>query len=165
VFVGILLTQLSACTKEEDKLELDKIPEKVMTTLNTKFPGVKINEWEKEEEDGFIVYDIEFEQDGHKLEADIKLDGSIHNWEKQVGIEDLPAIVKKAVAEKYPDAVPTEIMEIMVVKGGEDVLEGYEVVFESAAEKEFEILVAPDGEILEDSTAEDSTDKVSNDED
>jgi hypothetical protein len=37
----------------------------------------------------------------------------------------------------------------MVVEGGEDILVGYEIEFESDDEKEYEIMVAPDGEILE----------------
>jgi hypothetical protein len=42
-------------------------------------------------------------------------------------------------------------MEITEVKGKQEILEGYEIVLTTAAGKETEITIAPDGKVLEDS--------------
>lgn len=141
-------------TKAEDSLQLGKIPPVVMSTLKAKFPNAEIHKWTKEKEGDIFVYDIEFKQQERKFEADIKEDGSIHNWEKEIAAQDLPEVVKKAAQEKYPNSTNKEIMEITAVKNGQDELEGYEIVLETTDKKEVEITVAPDGEILEDSGEE-----------
>lgn len=45
-------------------------------------------------------------------------------------------------------------MVITAIKDGKDVLEGYEIVLETANKKEVEVMVAPDGKILEESAGE-----------
>ncbi|MFH1313490.1 MAG: PepSY-like domain-containing protein [Candidatus Eisenbacteria bacterium] len=162
VFSAILLICLGfGCEKQEeavvaekkamDDLGLDTIPRVVMDGLTARFPNAEIQKWTREEEDDIFLYDIEFKQDGWKLEADIKEDGSIHNWEKAIKMEDLPEAIKKIVEAKYPKSTIKEIMEVTLVADGKDALEGYEIVLESAGMKEVEVMVAPDGKILEDS--------------
>ncbi len=141
-------------TKAQADLGLDRIPEAVMGALMTKFPQAEIHKSTREKEGDIVLYDIQFKQGGRKFEADIKEDGTIHNWEKEITAEDLPEAVKMAVETKYPDAAIKEIMEITAVTGGQDALEGYEIVFETADETEVEVTVAPNGEILEDSGEE-----------
>jgi hypothetical protein len=137
--------------KAEVDLELDKIPQVVMNTLKAKFPKAEIHKWTKEKEGDIVIYDIELEQEGRKFEADIKENGSIHNWEKEITAEYLPEVVMKAVAAKYPQATIQEIMEITSVTEEKEALEAYEVVLKTVDEKEVEVAVAPDGKILEDS--------------
>lgn len=134
-----------------DPLQLDKIPQVVMDGLKAKFPNAEIHKWAKEEEGEIIVYDFEFKQDGGNFEADIMEDGTIHNWEKAIADTSIPEAVMKAVGEKYPEATLQEIMEITAVTEGVDALEGYEVVLITVDSVEVEVMVAPDGEILEDS--------------
>ena len=143
--------KMEAEKKAEHDLQVDKIPEVVMDGLKAKFPKAKIHKWTREKEGEIVVYDIEFEQFGLKFEADIKEDGAIHNWEKEIADRDLPEAVKKAVETKYPKSTIKEIMEITVVNNGKDALEGYEIVLETADKKEVEVTVAPDSKILEDS--------------
>ena len=78
VFAGLVLGQPVASAQEKDK-----IPKKVMATLMAKFPKAEIHKWTKEKEGDVVVYDFEFKQEGRKFEADIKEDGTIHNWEKR----------------------------------------------------------------------------------
>ncbi|MGB2805298.1 MAG: PepSY-like domain-containing protein [Candidatus Zixiibacteriota bacterium] len=140
--------------KAEADLELNEIPKVVMDALKARFPDAEIHEWTKEKEGDIVVYDIEFKQQDRKFEADIKEDGAIHNWEKEIPAEDLPEAAMKAVETKYPKATIQEIMEITAVNDGKEALEGYEVVLETADQKEVEVTVAPDGGILEDSGEE-----------
>ena len=142
---------------QDKKLDLDKIPKPVMDTLKAKFPKAAIHKWTMEKEGDKIVYDIEFKQGEQKFEADIFGDGTLHNWEKEIAAKDVPEAVKTAVDKKYPKAAWKEIMQITEVKNGKEVLEGYEIVLETADKKEVEVTVAPDGKILEDSTDEKKT--------
>jgi hypothetical protein len=149
--------------KEKDKLDLDKIPKKVMDALKAKFPKAKIHKWTKEKEAGAVVYDIEFKQGDQKFEADIKEDGTIVNYEEEVQAKDLPAAVKKTVDKKYPKAKLKEIMKITDIKDKKEVRGGYEIVLETADKKEVEITVADDGKVLEDSGEEKKKDKKDKD--
>jgi hypothetical protein len=137
--------------KAEADLKLDKIPQVVMNALKAKFPNAEIHKWTKEKEGDIVVYDIEFKQQNQKFEADIKEDGSIHNWEKEITAEDLPVAAMKTVETKYSQSTIKEIMEITAVTEGKDALEGYEIVLETPNKKDVEIMVAPNGKILEDS--------------
>jgi uncharacterized membrane protein YkoI len=154
VVAVLVLLAPSARADDKDKLDQDKIPKKVMDALKAKFPKAEIHKWTMEKEGDAVVYDIEFKVGTRKCEADIKEDGTYVNYEREIAAKDLPKAVTAAVEKKYPKAKMTEIMEIMEVKGKEDVLEGYEIVLQTADNKEVEVTIAPDGKILEDSGAE-----------
>lgn len=151
VLTGLFLAQPAVCAQEQNKLNLDQIPKKVMDALKAKFPLAEIDKWTKEKEGGIVIYDFEFKQKGRKFEADIKEDGTIYNWEKAIAAQDLPEAVLKAVEARYPKSSLKEIMQITVVNDGKEALEGYEVVLETAAKEDVEVTVAPDGKFLEDS--------------
>src|SRR5262245_45075780 len=106
---------ISAPPKEPPK-DLDKIPKTVMETLKAKFPNAKIEKWTKETEDGKVIYDIEFKNDGKKAEIDIFEDGSIQNFEKEFDATELPKAVIETVEKKFPKAKMKEVMEITEVK-------------------------------------------------
>ena len=146
---GFLLAMPAAGAQE--KPDLDKIPKIVMDALKAKFPKAEIDKWTREKEAGIVIYDFEFKQEGRKFEADIKEDGTIHNWEKEISVKDLPEIVREAVEAKYPKAALKEIMAITAVTDGKEALEGYEILLETAGKREIEVSVAPDGKFLEDS--------------
>jgi hypothetical protein len=143
--------KMEAVTNAEDDLKLEEIPLLVMEALKAKFPLAEIHKWTREEEGDIVIYDIEFTQEGRKFEADIKEDGAIHNWEKEITEADLPEAVKSAVETKYDKSTIKEIMEITAVTEGKDALEGYEIILETVDKIEVELTVAPDGKILEDS--------------
>jgi len=129
-----------------------EIPKKVMDALKAKFPKAVIDKWTKEKEGDAVVYDIEFKENGRKCEADIKEDGTIVNYEKEIAAKDLPKAVTEAVEKKYPKATLKEVMEVTEVKGTEEKLEGYEINLVTADKKEVEVVIAPDGKVLEDSS-------------
>ena len=150
VVVAVIMSScvtMFAETKVQDNLNLDKIPPVVMDGLKAKFPRAEIRKWSKEKEGGIVIYDIEFEQWGRNFEADIKEDGSIHNWERAISYKELPQMIKDAVYMEYPDAVIIETMRVNEVKSGKDILEGYEITLKTADRKEIEIMVVPDGPV------------------
>jgi hypothetical protein len=147
---AIMLASAAARAEDKDKLELDKIPKKVMEALETKFPKATILKWTPEKEGEETVYDFEFTQEGWKFEADILENGTLRRWEMAITAEDLPDAVRNTLEKRYAKAVWKEIMQITAVKEGKDVLEGFEIVLETADKKEIEVTVAPDGAIVED---------------
>ncbi|MBA4063351.1 MAG: hypothetical protein C0501_06495 [Isosphaera sp.] len=138
---------------DEEKVPPDKIPKAVMDALQAKFPKAKIDKCTRAKEDGAVVYDIEFTQDGRKCEADIKEDGTYINYEKEIPAKDLPKAARDALDKRYPKATFKEVMEETEVKGKDEKVAAYEVVLETADKKEVEVKVSPDGKILEDSGA------------
>src|SRR5438874_12084818 len=108
MLAGLFLAVQAA--RAQEKVDPDKIPRKVMDALKTRFAKAVIDKCTKEKEGDAIVYDIEFKQEGRKFEADIKEDGTIVNWEKEIAVKDLPEAVKKTVEKKYPRATIKEVM-------------------------------------------------------
>lgn len=151
LFLVLLAGSVLAIPRPQSGQGSEFVPKAVLNALKAKFPQAVIDKWTREKEDGIILYDIEFKQQGRKFEADVKEDGTIHNWEKAVAVKDIPVAVSQAVTKKYPKASLNEVMEVTNVKNGKDKLEGYEIAFTSADKKEVEVTVAPDGKILEDS--------------
>jgi hypothetical protein len=145
--LGVILTATGAPAQE--KVDLDKVPKKVMDALKAKFPKAAIDQVTKEKEGDKFVYDFEFKQEKQKFEADIFEDGTIHNWEKEIQAKDLPAAVKKTLDDKYAKGKIKEVMQVTAVKNGKDELEGYEIVLQTADKKDGEVMIAPDGKILE----------------
>jgi hypothetical protein len=124
-----------------------------MDALKARFPNPEIQKWTKAEEGGVVLYDIEFTQGGNKMEADIKEDGTIANWERAIPVKKLPAAVTRAMNSRYNKAVVKEVMATTTVKNGKDVPEGYEITLHTVGGKAVEITVAPNGKVVEDSAA------------
>jgi uncharacterized membrane protein YkoI len=150
LLAGLLLSAPASAQDKKD-IPLDKIPKVVMDGLKVKFPQAAIDKCTKEKEGDIIVYDIEFKQNGKKFEADIKEDGTIHNWEKEIALGDLPAAVKKALNKKYPKVTIKQVMEMTEVKEKKENLTGYEITLDTTDKKDIEVTIAPDGKIMEDS--------------
>lgn len=139
----------TAASAADEKVDPDKLPQKVKDTLKTRWSTAKITVATKTMEDGAVVYDIEMTQDGKKREADIREDGSIVNFENQIAIKDLPKAVADAVKAKHPDATIKEAMETLVIKDGKDVVDEYEVLLTTGDNKEVELTVSVDGTKIE----------------
>ena len=147
LFLFIGTSKISA---QEETVPQDKIPKAVMDALLAKFPKAKIDKCTKAKEGADIVYDIEFQQEGRKCEADIKENGIYINYEKAIQAKELPKVVRNAIEKRYPKSTLKEIMEETEVNGKDEKLSAYEVVLATADKKEVEVRVSPDGKILED---------------
>jgi len=140
----------STLSAQEKAITQDQIPKVVMDALLAKFPKASIDKCTKAREFFTIVYDIEFNQEGRKFEADIKENGTYINYEKSIEAAALPKAVSDAIVKKYPNSVMKEIMEETEVKGKTEKLSGYEVVLQLADGREAEVKVSPAGKVIED---------------
>jgi uncharacterized membrane protein YkoI len=145
---GLVLLAAVRADEKTEKISPDKLPQKVMDAVKTRFPGAEITSVEKETTDGKVVYDIELKHKGRKYEMDIQEDGTILEIEKEVAVKDLPAAVTKALEAKYPKSTIKEVMEVNLVKGKEEKPDHYEVVLVTADKKELEVTVSLDGKTI-----------------
>lgn len=152
VLLGVMSISATTMNAADEPKDLDKIPKPVMDTLKAKFPKAKIDKWSQEKEDGKVVYDIEFKVDGKKMEADIAVDGTLLNYEKEINVKDLPRAVVEAVEKKYPHNTIKQVMEVTEIKDKKEVHGGFEIDLVTRDKKNVELTVAKDGKILEDST-------------
>jgi uncharacterized membrane protein YkoI len=139
---------------KEEKIPLDKVPEKVMAAIKDRFPGADVTSVEKENEDGQVVYDIELKHKDRKYEMDVKEDGTVLEIEKEVAAKDVPEAVKKAVEAKYPKATLKEVMEVNKVKDKTETPDHYEVVLVTDDKKEIEVVVSLDGKTVKEEKEE-----------
>jgi hypothetical protein len=147
--LGLALSSTGTILADEEKVTADKLPKAVADVVKAKFPGAEFTSITKETVDGKVTYDLEMKHKGIKCEMDIKEDGTIINIEREIAVKDAPKAVLAAVEKKYPKSTIKEVMEIKELKGKEEVLEGYEVVFVTADKKNAELMVTADGKIVE----------------
>jgi Putative beta-lactamase-inhibitor-like, PepSY-like len=140
---------LAPASRADEKVPLDKIPEKIMAAIKDRFPDAELTSVEKEIENGISVFDVELKQKGRKFEAEIKEDGTIIEIEKETAAKDFPAACADAIKAKYPQAKIEEIMEVNKVEGKKETPIHYECVLSEPGKKSFEVVVALDGKTVE----------------
>jgi uncharacterized membrane protein YkoI len=147
--VGLMSLMTLVVLGQDEKVDSDKLPQKVKDALKARFPGATITMATKATENGEVIYDIEMTRDGRKHEMDCKEDGTLVDIENQIDPKDLPAAVSTAVKAKYPNCTIKEVMEVLVVKDKKETRDHFEVIIDTADKKEVEMAVAVDGKIIE----------------
>ncbi len=146
--VSLFCILISAAAAQE-KIEADKLPQKVKDALKARFPGHKVTQATKEMENGEVVYDVEMTVGGKKHEMDCKEDGTIVDIQNEIDPKDLPAAALNAIKAKYPGSTIKEVGEILVVKDKKESRDHFEVIIETADKKETELTVSIDGSKIE----------------
>jgi Putative beta-lactamase-inhibitor-like, PepSY-like len=144
-----LVMILPSVRADDEKVPLDKVPAQIMTAVKGRFPGSTLTSVTKEKANNEVVFDVELKHEGRKYEMDIKENGTILEIEKQVDQKDLPAVVAKALEDKYPKATIEEIMEVNKVTGKEEKPDHYEITITTADKKKLEVEVSLDGKKVE----------------
>lgn len=130
IFVGIAHAQTNI-----------QVPEAVKSAFKAKFPNVASIEWEAEIEE---VYEAEFKQNGKKMSAAFKSDGTWIETETSIKVKALPRAVRDAAAKTFPGY---ELEEANVVERPDQAV-AYGVEMEKE-EKSVDALFALDGKLLE----------------
>jgi hypothetical protein len=129
---------------DEEKVDLDKLPPKIVDAVKTKFPDAKLIKASKEKENNETIYELNVKNGDQNIDISLKEDGTIVEIEKEIKATDLPKAVSEALEAKYPKATHKKIEEVIK----KDKPEYYEVVLVTAEKKTFEVVVDPDGKIL-----------------
>lgn len=99
----ILLAAASICSAAYAGPVMDddiaKAPKKVEKAFQKMYPGAKDVEWELKKD----IYAVDFRIDGKDAEAYFNADGTWLRIKEDVNASSVPAAVKKAVKEAYPD--------------------------------------------------------------
>ena len=99
----ILLAAASICSAAYAGPVMDndiaKAPKKVEKAFQKMYPGAKDVEWELKRD----IYAVDFRIDGKDVEAYFNAEGTWLRSKEDVNASSVPAAVKKAVKEAYPD--------------------------------------------------------------
>lgn len=91
---------------QEQKISSRDVPEAVRTALAKTYPNAKVRNWDKEIQDGKIVYEAEGVTDGNIIRNVMySPEGNLVQVEETVPVADLPASITDAVSKQYPKAV------------------------------------------------------------
>ncbi|WZO98073.1 PepSY-like domain-containing protein [Isosphaeraceae bacterium EP7] len=143
-----LLAPISGARADEEKVALKDVPRAVMDSLKKAFPKAEIVEAEKETEDGKVSYEVELKDGEKSVEVALKADGTILEVETEVAAKDLPKAVTAALLAKYPGSTIEKAEQVVTFEGGEE-KKAYEVELTTAAKKEVEVRVSPEGKVGE----------------
>jgi uncharacterized membrane protein YkoI len=138
---------LSSAIGDEEKIPLDKVPAAVTDAVKAKYPGAEFTGAEKEEEDGGTVYELAFNHQGQKYEAELKPDGTLIAVDRKIQVSDLPPAVAGTLKKRFPRATLKDAEE--VTKG--DTL-SYEVHISLPRQGRVlnaEVVLDPNGKVLD----------------
>ena len=142
--IAFLACFVMVAVGDEEKVDLDKLPPKIVDAVKTKFPDAKLIKASKEKENNETIYELNVKNGDQNIDISLKEDGTIVEIEKEIKATDLPKAVSEALEAKYPKATHKKIEEVIK----KDKPEYYEVVLVTAEKKTFEVVVDPDGKIL-----------------
>jgi len=139
--------------KQDQKISIDKVPAAAKKTILAEAGKNKIEEIEKETEDGKVFYEAAWEVDGKDVEIKVAPDGKLVEKEFEISMDQVPGPVKKTILK---EAGKARILDV------EKVLSGAEIFFEAKwldDNKKIEVKVAPDGKLLGKEVEDDDDDK------
>ena len=142
-----LVVVLTACAKEKP-VAPDALPAPVAGAIQARFPGSKVIEASREKEKDKLLYDVELEHQGRRLEVEIDPNGGIVQIEAPIALHELPAEAARALEQRYPNEQVREVEQKTEVVDGQDKVVSYEVRLVTSEKKALEVEVTPDGRIL-----------------
>jgi uncharacterized membrane protein YkoI len=152
--LGLTSGRAESRTQERD-LE-SKLPAAVKNTFRARFPAAKIEKLDVEEENGVTVYDLEFQDGTVEKEADITAEGTLLEVTVVIDEKDVPEAAMKPIRKAAEGAKMKRIERIEIrceVKNGKTntlpkAVTHYAVEL-SKGNNTAEIVVAPDGKVIE----------------
>jgi uncharacterized membrane protein YkoI len=133
----------SAADQDEKPLKLTDLPAAAQKAIQQHATADQITELTQEDEDGKVVYDVEFTKAGQHNELTVTAAGKIVSMEEQVAEKDVPDAVRKTIAQQSAGG-KVEVIEKVI----EDGKTHYEITVSKAGQK-VETEIAADGKIVE----------------
>lgn len=126
-------------------------PADVQAAFKVKFPTVKKDKWDKEDDS---EWEAEFKMNGQEMSANFKTDGSWVETETEIKTAILPQVVKAAIAA---DFAGYKIEGASLVETP-DIVAAYEVELEKG-ETTIEALFSAEGKLLKQKTEQEDDDE------
>ena len=150
------LTLSVASAFDEQKIKVEDLPKVVLDAAKKAFPEAKVVGASKEVEDGETIYEVMLTLDGKSIDLGIDDDGDIEAVEREIEVEDLPKAVIRATAKNFPAGKIVKVEEV----SDEDDVVVYELAIKVGDKKLIEIVMSPNGKVLEPDDDEDDDDKA-----
>jgi uncharacterized membrane protein YkoI len=148
---AMFLTACTSASASGDEIKLSDCPAAVQKTFQREANGAKIEEVEKETEDGDTIYEAEVTIDGKEYEITVAEDGTLlqkaldeddEDDEVEVKLSDCPAAVQKTL-KREANGADIEVVD-KETKDGRTIYE-VDVTIDG---KNYEIRVAEDGILI-----------------
>jgi uncharacterized membrane protein YkoI len=140
----------------DKSLTPDKLPAAVSKTFKAAFPNGQIEKLDAEEENGVMVYDIEFKDGATEKETDITADGTMLEVTIVIEPKDLPPVAKKAIEKAAENGKLGRTEHIEISYGTKDgkVIKLPKTITHYAAElakgdQAAEVVTEADGKVIE----------------
>ena len=141
---------------DEEEVTLDQVPPAVRQAILKLAGHAKITEIEREEKNGAVYYEAEWEVHGREAEATLTAGGEVIELEEEVSASDVPDAVRQLAAKKFPGDTKIEYERIT--------MHFYEIEGKVAGRAR-ELLVTPAGKILHGEEEDDDHDDDHDDDD
>ncbi|UQN12448.1 PepSY-like domain-containing protein [Methylococcus capsulatus] len=143
-----------AAASEEKELSAKQVPRAVHEAFQKAYPAAKETKYSERTTDGKIVYEVEFEDRGRKLEATYGAEGALIETEEEIKPTELPEPVVSAIKKAHPGATVKEAEKVFNPKG---TVSGYEVEL-ADGKKRLELKLDANGTIVKTETDTDEED-------
>src|SRR5205823_4346211 len=98
---------------QAQKIKKQDVPIKVKEAFTNKYPGVKVEEWEKED----LMYEAEFDMNKTESSALFDKDGGFQEFEQEIKTSSLPKGVQEYCSKNFVGYKLSEAAQITDHKG------------------------------------------------
>jgi hypothetical protein len=130
----------------------------VLATIEKRFPGAKQLGFERETENGKVIYEANLVDGGRRIDVDVSPEGTLLVVEETIKLEAAPDVVRKALAASKYGKLPVAKSEKVTHYENEKATSvAYEFVVGSSA-KRVEVVLGENGKILKQEAKADGDD-------
>jgi uncharacterized membrane protein YkoI len=144
VIAAVFLESGAAIAKEKS-LHKSKVPQAVLSAFQKAHPNAKNVKYEAESVGGEAAYEIDFTDDGQRIDEVYRADGTLVETERAIKTDELPEPGMQTVKQRYPKA---KVVEVFEVSSADGTVIAYEVEIKEG-KREREVELDPNGNIRE----------------
>jgi hypothetical protein len=135
---------------EDGVIPTDRVPRAVLNAAKARFPGAKIQRASEETEDGKPLYSLEMKHQRRDLDVSFKGDGTVVLAATAVPRKELPKVVLRSVARRYPGASLRHAGAVRKGPEPKKTADYYEFYLLTVDNRPRLVTVDPKGEVLDD---------------
>lgn len=140
IFAFYFLLIVAPCTAQD--MSKGEIFTTVKSSFEKMYPGAEVIEWELEKNN---IYEVEFNYNSLKYEADYAEDGTWICTEREIGINEIPAVVSENLKKSEWSSWQIDEVEELSSPGQDKY---YEIELEQASNKLY-LYYLPNGSLIE----------------
>jgi hypothetical protein len=146
VFLAAFATAGTAAEKERH-IPFRDVPPELKAAADKAVPGAKWDKVQQETEKGRTYYEFKGKgsQGDREVEVELLSDGTLLQTEVEVPLDQVPAVVRDTLRQRWPNYKPKEVKAVTRADGSQ----GYEFEESRMVGREFEVFVSGDGKIVE----------------